>query len=68
MGPSGLVPAWCPFSDLEKIIYRGLAEQVFLAAKEGIRHEDPKKIDWVAIDAERYVRELRELLEEVKKP
>ena len=23
MGTSGLVPAWCPFSDSEKIIYRG---------------------------------------------
>ena len=27
-GTSSLVPAWCPFSDREKIIYRGLAENV----------------------------------------
>ncbi|MGN0191555.1 MAG: FAD-dependent oxidoreductase, partial [Candidatus Cryptobacteroides sp.] len=29
MGTAGMVPAWCPFSDGEKIIYRGLAETVF---------------------------------------
>ena len=29
MGTQGLLPAWCPFSDGEKMIYRGLAEVVF---------------------------------------
>ena len=28
MGTAGMVPAWCPFSDGEKIIYRGLAEKI----------------------------------------
>ena len=29
MGTAGMVPAWCPFSDGEKIIYKGLAEKIF---------------------------------------
>lgn len=28
MGTAGMVPAWCPFSDGEKIIYKGLAEKI----------------------------------------
>lgn len=52
MGTSGLVPAWCPFSDKEKIIYRGLAERVFDAAKAAMPHVDPKALDWVPIDPE----------------
>ncbi len=52
MGTSGLVPAWCPFSDKEKIIYRGLAEKVFSAAKAGLMHVSKDALDWVAIDAE----------------
>ncbi|MEK6796039.1 MAG: FAD-dependent oxidoreductase [Spirochaetota bacterium] len=52
MGTLGLVPAWCPFSDLEKMIYRGLAEKVFTRARESVRHEPSSKMDWVAIDAE----------------
>ena len=55
-GTSALVPAWCPFSDKEKIIYRGLAEKVFTAAKAGMAHIDPAALDWVAIDAERLKR------------
>jgi hypothetical protein len=51
-GTSALVPAWCPFSDKEKIIYRGLAEKVFNAAKEGIAHVKPAALDWVPINAE----------------
>lgn len=52
MGTSGMVPAWCPFSDKEKIIYRGLAEKVFTACKKGMPHIKPEAMDWVAIDAE----------------
>jgi hypothetical protein len=52
MGTSGLVPAWCPFSDQEKIIYRGLAEKVFTATKAGMPHIKPEALDWVAIDPE----------------
>ena len=52
MGTLGLVPAWCPFSDGDKIIYRGLAEKVFRAAAAGVPHEPAGKLDWVAINPE----------------
>ncbi|MBN2714015.1 MAG: FAD-dependent oxidoreductase, partial [Planctomycetes bacterium] len=52
MGTSGLVPAWCPFSDHEKIVYRGLAERVFNECKEGMKHVSPNDLDWVSIDPE----------------
>ncbi len=55
-GTSALVPAWCPFSDKEKIIYRGLAEKVFTAAKQGIAHVNADDLDWVSINAERLKR------------
>lgn len=55
-GTSALVPAWCPFSDQQKIIYRGLAERVFTAAKQGMAHVNPEAMDWVPIDAERLKR------------
>ncbi len=63
-GTSALVPAWCPFSDKEKIIYRGLAEKVFTAAKQGMRHVSEKDLDWVPIDAERLKRVYDDLLAE----
>jgi hypothetical protein len=50
MGTSGLLNAWCPFTDKEKIIYRGIAQQVFLAAKKGVPHI--KGNDWVPINTE----------------
>ena len=52
MGTAGLVPAWCPFSDKEKIIYRGIAEEIFNASKEGVAHVRMIDLDWVPIDAE----------------
>ncbi len=52
MGTSGLVPAWCPFSDKQKIIYRGIAEEIFLAAKAKMPHIPADALDWVAVDAE----------------
>lgn len=52
MGTLGLVPAWCPFSDKQKILYRGLAETVFNAAKAGMPHVRPDALDWVPIDPE----------------
>ncbi|MCL2880756.1 MAG: FAD-dependent oxidoreductase, partial [Treponema sp.] len=33
MGTQGLVPAWCPFSDNEKIIYRGIGLEIFEKVK-----------------------------------
>jgi glycine/D-amino acid oxidase-like deaminating enzyme len=55
-GTGALVPAWCPFSDQEKIIYRGLAETVFNRCKEGQPHVKSDALDWVAIDPERLKR------------
>ncbi|GHT24704.1 hypothetical protein FACS189430_10100 [Bacteroidia bacterium] len=52
MGTSGMIPAWCPFSDKEKIIYRGLAEKIFNESKKGVPHERANKLDWVAINPE----------------
>ena len=52
MGTAGLVPAWCPFSDKEKIIYRGIAEEIFNASKKGVAHVRMTDLDWVPIDAE----------------
>jgi len=56
MGTSALVPAWCPFSDKEKLIYRGLAEKVFTASKAGSAHIKPEAMDWVPIDPEKLKR------------
>ena len=36
MGTAGMVPAWCPFSDGEKIIYKGLAEKIFRESMKGV--------------------------------
>lgn len=52
MGTSGMVPAWCPFSDGEKIIYRGLAQRVFEATKARMPHVEPESLNWVPIDPE----------------
>ncbi|MDI6618508.1 MAG: FAD-dependent oxidoreductase [Clostridiales bacterium] len=52
MGTSGLVPAWCPFSDKEKIIYKGLAEKVFTEVKKGMAHVKSDAMDWVPLDPE----------------
>ena len=45
MGTAGMVPAWCPFSDKEKIIYKGIAEEVFRASWTEITHPDPNCYD-----------------------
>jgi len=56
MGTGGLVPAWCPFSDGEQIIYRGLAEKVFAECRAGMKHVGADALDWVPIDPERLKR------------
>jgi hypothetical protein len=56
MGTLGLVPAWTPFSDQEKIIYRGIAEKIFTACTSGIPHVAKGALDWVPIDPERLKR------------
>lgn len=50
MGTSGLLNAWCPFTDKEKIIYKGIAEKVFLASKKGVPHATGD--DWIPINTE----------------
>jgi hypothetical protein len=52
-GTNALVPAWCPFSDKEKIIYRGLALFVFDQARQGMAHVAHDWVDWTPIDPER---------------
>jgi hypothetical protein len=61
-GTSALGPAWCPFSDKQKIIYRGLAERVLLECKAGMPHVDKAMLDWVPIDPERLKRIYDELV------
>ena len=64
MGTAGLVPAWCPFSDKEKIIYRGMAETVLTRCKQGQPHVRADALDWVPIDPERLKRVYDDLLED----
>lgn len=52
MGTSGLVPAWCPFTDQEKIIYAGLAERVLKETMAVMPHVSPERYDWTPIDPE----------------
>lgn len=52
MGTNGLVPAWCPFSDRTKIVYRGIALEVFEKAKAEMKHVKQGDLDWVPIDPE----------------
>jgi hypothetical protein len=63
-GTASLVPAWCPFSDKEKIIYRGVAETVLNRCKAHIAHVEPSALDWVPIDAERLKRVYDDLVTE----
>ncbi|WP_438444071.1 FAD-dependent oxidoreductase [Gorillibacterium sp. sgz5001074] len=64
MGTSGLVPAWCPFSDKEKIIYRGMALKVFEALKRAMPHVPGDAMDWVPIDPEKLKRVYDDLVVE----
>ncbi len=52
LGTMGLVPAWCPFTDKQKVIYRGIALEIFLEAKKGVPHANPDSYDWVPINPE----------------
>ena len=52
MGTNGLVPAWCPFSDRRKVVYRGIAQEVFEKAKANMSHVGIGDLDWVPIDPE----------------
>ncbi|MEI6519492.1 MAG: FAD-dependent oxidoreductase [bacterium] len=52
MGTSGLVPAWCPYTDKEQIIYRGIALEVLNECKAGMPHVKDTDVDWVPINHE----------------
>ncbi len=52
MSTMGMVPAWCPFSDHEKIIYRGLAERIFNEGKRQMPFLNQDSLDWVPINPE----------------
>ncbi len=62
MGTSGLVPAWCPFTDKERIIYGGLAERVLKQCMAGMPHVPENHFDWTPIDAELLKRIYDELM------
>jgi len=62
MGTSGLVPAWCPFTDKERIIYGGLAERVLKQCMAGMPHVPQNHFDWTPIDAELLKRVYDELM------
>lgn len=49
MATSGLVPAWCPYSDGEKIIYRGISQKVFEALKAEMPHIKKEATNWLPI-------------------
>ncbi|GHU77998.1 membrane protein [Clostridia bacterium] len=63
MGTIGLVSAWCPFSDKEKLLYRGIAQEVFDSTKSLMKHINPTALDWVAIDPEALKRVYDDLVE-----
>lgn len=52
MGTSGLVPAWCPFTNKKKIIYGGLAETVLKKCIAGMPHVAEDCFEWTPIDPE----------------
>ncbi|WP_234340219.1 FAD-dependent oxidoreductase [Gorillibacterium timonense] len=56
MGTNGLIPAWCPFSDKERVIYQGLALRVFDSLKAVMPHVKKEDVDWVPIDPEKLKR------------
>ena len=53
MGTSGLVPAWCPFTDGEKFIHNGIAREIFERSNSGIMHLPEEQIHgWIPLDPE----------------
>lgn len=64
MGTMGLVPAWCPFSDKEKLIYRGLAGEIFRRSRAQVPNAGPHDLDWVPINAEALKRIYDDMVED----
>lgn len=53
MGTAALVPAWCPFSDRQKCIIRGIGFEILEEMKAHMPHVPREALDWVPIDPER---------------
>lgn len=51
-GTAALVPAFCPFSDREQAICRGLGLEILEEMKSHMPHLPGEMIDWVPIDVE----------------
>ena len=64
MGTSGLVPAWCPMTDKEKVIYGGIAEKVVRQCIAGMDHVAEDALNWTPIDPELLKRIYDELVVE----
>lgn len=64
MGTSGLVPAWCPFTDKQRIIYGGMAERIIKKCIAGMPHVSENQLDWTPIDAEQLKRLYDDLVTE----
>ena len=62
MGTMGMVPAWCPMTDGQRVIYAGIAEEVYNRACELYPHEIHGK-DWTPIEPEGLKRTYDELVE-----
>lgn len=52
MSTGGLVPAWAPLGDGQRLVIRGLALSIIEEMKAGMPHVPPDRFDWVGIDAE----------------
>lgn len=52
MGTVGLVPAFCPFTDRQQTITRGIGFDILQEMMAGMPHLDRNNVDWVPIDAE----------------
>jgi len=53
MSTAGNMNAWCPFSDGEKVIYKGIAEKVLNESKKGMKNPPT---DWLPINTEQLKR------------
>jgi hypothetical protein len=55
-GTAALVPAFCPYTDRQQTVSRGLALEILEEMKAGMPHVAADSRDWVPIDAERLKR------------
>lgn len=62
MGTAGMVPAWCPMTNGEEVVYRGIAEEVYERSTQLYPHAVSGK-DWTPIDPEALKRTYDELIE-----